>query len=76
MESIIVEFQEPKKRGRPIALIRKTDDPQYFTNYYKTKLTSIVECEFCKSKLTQCKLKRHQQTPKCLRLAGHGSVVI
>ena len=53
-----------KKRGRQTQLSKEHD---YFKNYYHTsKLSDVIPCPICKSRITAQKLKRHQLSQKCL----------
>ena len=53
----------PKKKYLP-------KDPEYFKKYYHAKVKSKVECPICLSIVGQNKIKRHQETKICKRLAN------
>jgi hypothetical protein len=55
--------------GRPLgskSTSRKTDDPEYYKNYYHQKLGVDVICDKCNCTASKQKLKRHQQSKKCI----------
>jgi hypothetical protein len=53
----------------------KSNDPEYFKMYqrelYKTKLCVKINCQCCGAIITVKSLKRHSETPKCMK---HSSV--
>lgn len=59
METPIIETIETIK-------VRKTDDPEYFKNYYHTSgLGTKMSCELCGRMVSRQKMKRHQTTNLC-----------
>ena len=54
------EPKEPKPK--------KTDDPEYYKNYYKNKMVTCLMCPKCEKILTSnYSLKKHVNNGKCLK---------
>ena len=57
-----------RSAGRPLgskSTSQKTDDPEYFKNYYHENLGIDVICDKCNCRASRQKLKRHQMSKKC-----------
>ena len=62
----VVEVVEKKKRGRKVNPDAITKDPKYFISYYHKHLAEQIECPKCNKQISKQKLKRHQQTKRCV----------
>lgn len=66
---------EPKKRGRKLGTVmsdRKTDDPNYFKNYYEEHIKGSFTCQYCNRVFNhKNKLTHHQTNTRYCLMAQH-----
>ena len=58
-----------KPKGRPPTAAGPVLNKEYFNEYYHTHLAKIVRCELCSSCISKHKLKKHQDSARCIRLS-------
>ena len=58
-----------KPKGRPPTAAGPVLNKEYFNEYYHTHLAKIVRCEICSSCISKQKLKKHQDSARCIRLS-------
>ena len=73
--NIVIPVIEKKRRGRPIKIKVPVVDALPVVKKPKvrpptaTHLAKIVRCEICSSCISKQKLKKHQDSARCIRLS-------
>ena len=52
------------------------NDPNYFNNYYHTKLAHHEECIYCNTSIKKSYMHKHQQTQKCRAIYENMSMLL
>jgi hypothetical protein len=71
-DTIITTVKRPRGRPRvPEDQKKKSDAAYHIAYYFRTKLSETVRCELCNCKVTNQKMKRHQESKKCKELSSY-----
>ena len=76
MEQTDIIVEEVKKVRKPRTLKENAmrRQPDYYKNYYHGKLAEKVICDHCYRQVNRQKLKIHQQTNICFKIANASKV--
>ena len=75
-DTIITTVKRPRGRPRvPEDQKKKSDAAYHIAYYFRTKLSETVRCELCNCKVTNQKMKRHQESKKCKELSSYRVII-